>query len=108
MKKAYRDYQRVYIGESERAELTLRFFDFEKKAINHKGLHFGGDNVYMAYLIQDESVKIPKWYQLEFESNTPWLDIIDDMNVITFNNIENIKIYRAGDYGCIICLKHLK
>ena len=108
MTKVYRDYRRVYIGESERAELTLRFFNFEKKAIDHKGLHFGGDNAYSAYLIQDEEVEIPNYYQLVFENNSPWINIIDDMNVITLNNLENVKIYRAGDYGCIICLKHLK
>lgn len=108
MKKTYKDYKKIYIGESDRAELTLRFFNFEKKAIDHQGLHFGGDNAYSAYLIIDENVEIPKHYNLVFENKTPWLDIIDDTSVITFNNIENLKIYRAGDYGCIIYLKHLK
>ena len=108
MKKTYKDFKKIYIGESERAELTLRFFNFEKKAIDHQGLHFGGDNAYSAYLAQDENMEIPEQYNLAFESNSPWLDIIDDTNVITFNNIEHIKIYRASDYGCIICLKHLK
>ena len=108
MKKNYKDYKKIYIGESDRAELTLRFFNNEKKAIDHQGLHFGGDNAYSAYLINDENVEIPAYYELVFESNSPWFDIIDDVNVITFNNIENLKIYRSGDYGCIIVLNHLK
>ena len=108
MKKTYKDYKKIYIGESDRAELTLRFFNNEQKAIDHQGLHFGSDGAYDAYLIIDENVDIPEHYKLVFESNSPWLEVIDDMNIITFNNIENLKIYRAGDYGCIICLNHLK
>lgn len=108
MKKNYKDFKKIYIGESDRAELTLRFFNNEKRAIDYQGLHFGGDNAYNAYLINDENVEIPEHYNLVFESRTPWLDIIDDTNIITFDNIENLKIYRAGDYGCIIILKHLK
>ena len=87
MKKIYKDYEKIYIGESDRAELTLRFFNSEKKAIDYQGLHFGGDNAYDAYLINDENVEIPAYYQLVLESNSPWLDIIDDANIITFNNI---------------------
>lgn len=108
MKKNYKDYKKIYIGESDRAELTLRFFNNEKKEIDHQELHFGCDNAYDAYLINDENVEIPEHYNLVFESSSPWLDIIDDVNIITFNNIESIKIYRAGDYGCIIVVKHLK
>lgn len=109
MKKTYKDYEKIYIGESERAELTLRFFNNEKKEIDHQGLHFGGDNAYSAYLVQDVDVDIPEYYQLDFESSSSWLDVIDDLGLVhCFNCIENIKIYRAGDYGCIICLKHLK
>ena len=108
MKKTYKDFNKIYIGESDRAELTLRFYDFEKKATGFQTLHFGGDDMYRAYFVQDEEVDIPDYYQLVFESKTPWLDIIDDRGILTFNCLENIKIYRAGDFGCIIVLSHLK
>lgn len=109
MKKTYKDYKKIYIGESDKAELTLRFFNYWKKSIDCRGLHFGGDGTFEAYIIMDADVAIPGYYQLAFESNSPWLDIIDDMGLSCyFSNLENIKIYRAGDYGCIICLKHLK
>lgn len=109
MKKNYKDYKKIYIGESERAELTLRFFNSEKKAIDCQGLHFGCDGAFEAYIIMDADAAIPGYYQLVFESTSPWLDIIDDIGLSCyFSNLENIKIYRAGNYGCIIVLKHLK
>ena len=108
MKKNYKDFEKIFIGESDIAQLTLRYFNDDAKEVELDILHFGEDGAYNAYLIQDEEVEIPNHYQLVFDKQISWMDIIDDTGIIAFDCPANIKIYRAGNYGCIICLKYLK
>lgn len=109
MKKNYKDFEKIFIGESDISQLTLRYFNNIDKKVELDSLHFGEDGDYNAYLIQDEEdVEIPEHYHLVFDKQVSWIDIIDDMGIIAFDCPANIKIYRAGDFGCIICLKHLK
>ena len=108
MKKNYKEFDKIFIGESDIAQLTLRYFNKATKSVEHDSLYFGGDGDYNAYLVQDEEANIPSHYQLVFEKRASWLHIIDDTGIISFNGLESIKIYRAGAFGCIICLGHLK
>lgn len=94
--KSYKEYNRVYIGGSDCASLVLRAP--EKVQL----LKFMEDGDYMAYLV-DENAEIGAHYEKVFTA-TSWISIYDD-NGLTFEaNAEEINIYRAGNYGCIIQL----
>lgn len=94
-KRSHHSYERVFIGNSDIASLVLRSVPgvFE--------LHFGGDGNYSAYIV-DEECAIPDYYRFEWEGRN-WLWIYDDEGLtMRIEHRGAIRIYRAGDFGCII------
>lgn len=71
-----------------------------------KPINFGGDGEYGAWLI-DETVEVPEHYHLEFELKS-WCKIYDDETLKATFHAEQINIYTAGDYGCLIQLINKK
>lgn len=92
----YKSYEKKHIGSSDIASLTLRF-PSETKILN-----FGGDGSYHAYIV-DENAEIGSHYTLEVSGNY-WLKIYDDNGLSFEASAEEIRIYSAGSYGCIIQL----
>lgn len=101
IKEGYHKFPKYYIGDSEIASLIMVGCKKDSGATSEM-LDFVEDGDYHAYII-DEPCEIPEHYHLvsEFEA---WLKIYDD-NGLTFHAYApKIKVYRAGDYGCIIHL----
>ena len=92
--------EKVYIGDSDIASLTARACDEVFK------INFGSDNGYSAYLIEGEC-EIGSHYTLIADVEACWLKIYDD-NELSFKSTNywgkynKLKIYRAGEMGCII------
>ena len=94
--KNYKDYEKVFIGDSDIAALIL---SGDKGDVE---LKFGQDGRYNAYLVErteSEEVQIGEHYHKVFETDK-WLKIFDDggLTKVLFGKIT---IYRAGE-GCII------
>lgn len=94
--KTYKEFNKKFIGESDIAALTIR------SGMNCTSLNFGIDSAYQAYIVTDEA-EIGKHYELVFEGEN-WLRIYDDIELTLFARANKIKIYRAGELGCIIQL----
>ena len=92
--KDYHNYPIIYIGSNDIASLTLR------SPMEAKVLNFGIDADYNAYIV-DENAKIGSHYHLEYECET-WLKVYDDDNCMKTFYGDIIKVYRAGEMGCII------
>ena len=97
--KSYKEYDREFIGDSDIAALI-----FVKANI----LDFGCDGRYNAYVV-DENAKIGDHYTLEMEFETSsgfkaWLKVYDDEGLTADYSADKIRVYRAGDFGCIIQL----
>ncbi len=112
--KNYKMYPKVDLGYSDIACLVCmggreKITDSDDHLKAHV-LHFGGDNNYSAYLV-DEDCEIPSYYELVAEFSY-WLKVYDDCKLVyTSWKLEGNhfhKIYRAGDYGCIIQLSRKK
>jgi hypothetical protein len=100
----YKDYPSKYIGESDIANLTLRYC---KDGIKYENIHFGGDGSYDAYIVDDEDVYIGEHYELVISiKGLFWFEIIDDKGVTYSERMSGgnsiLNIYRAGSYGIII------
>ena len=100
--KSYKDFEKMYIGESDIACLTMVGFAPEQ-GLTAQLLHFGGDNAYSAYIVDEPDVEIGAHYSLvgRFDS---WLKIYDDRELVFERCSDKIEVYRAGEYGCIIHL----
>ena len=85
-----------YIGASDIAELTL-CCNGEKTP-----LHFGEDGTYHAYIVHG-TCDIPLHYA-EVAQFKDKIDIIDDDGFVTCYEANVIRVYRAGEFGCIIQL----
>lgn len=85
-----------YIGASDIAELTL-CCNGEKTP-----LYFGEDGTYHAYIVHG-TCDIPLHYAkvAQFKDK---IDIIDDDGFVTCYEANVIRVYRAGEFGCIIQL----
>lgn len=94
--KHYKEFTKIYIGDSDIASLILRGPDKLAE------LRFGGDNSYFAYECFGDVV-IGNHYTKVFESST-WLSIYDDHGRVyeNYRAGESVRVFRAGDYGCII------
>ena len=101
--KSYKDGGIVNLGYSDIAQLTMVVFDGED--ILRTAIRFGQDGRYKAYLIGADC-PIPDHYRLVEEywtSGDGWVWIFDDdRKTFTETVREYIKVYRAGDLGCII------
>ena len=98
-KKTYKDFEKTYIGSSDIAALTLT--GMGEDGVKAEILRFGGDNSYHAYIITEDDVEIPQHYELNHEFRT-WMTIFDDHEKTFKIRSKEIKVYRAGTYGCII------
>lgn len=92
--KNYRDYEKQFIGDSDIASLTMRSPE------GADVLNFGIDASYEAYIV-DGDTEIGSHYKLVYECEG-WLKIYDDMGFFVKFNGKSIKVYRAGEIGCII------
>ncbi len=96
-KSSYKDAKKIDLGMSDIASLTLRAPD--KAEI----LKFGGDSAYTAYFLDEDEAEyeIGEHYTEVFSCEN-WLKTYDDDILTNKIYAKTIKIYRAGDYGCII------
>ena len=100
--KSYRDYDRVYIGSSDIASLTI-VAPRDNGDPLAKSLDFGIDSNYFAYLVDGEA-KIGDHYKL-VQCCRYWMKVFDDQELTLKLHAPIIKVYRAADCGCIIqCL----
>lgn len=94
--KNYKDYLQTNIGYSDIASLTIRSCGIVAP------LDFGSDGDYRAYVV-DDNAEIPSHYQL-VQNLEHWVHIFDDAELTFSAKADHIRIYRAGDFGCIIQL----
>lgn len=95
--KYYKDFNKVWLGASDIAALTVRSCE---KVFS---LEFGEDNLYQAYECFGD-VEIGSHYRKVFEG-CRWLKIYDDMTLTYdkyFGEYDHVDIYRSGSFGCII------
>lgn len=99
--KTHYAYTKHYIGGSDVARLIIC------DAVDTKRLNFGSDGSYFAYFVDGDCL-IPDNYRLVYESpkselmDTVWVKIYDDDGLTQTLEGQKIKIYRSGDFGCII------
>lgn len=98
--KNYKDFEQTYIGSSDIATLILAGFR-EGVGFVTEPLSFGGDGNYYAYMVEGEDVQIGDHYALVSTFNY-WLKIYDDEDRTYYDDAEEFRICRAGDYGVII------
>lgn len=93
----YKDCGKVFLGASDIASVILR----TPNEVNI--LKFGSDGTYSAYFIDADKgeCEIGEHYKEEF-AFSGWLKVYDDDMVQCKLYAESIKVYRAGDFGCII------
>ena len=99
--KNYKEYDRELIGASDIATLILAGHR-DNIGLCLEKLNFGEDNEYKAYIV-DEDAEIGSHYKLIAEFNC-WLKIYDDDSLSYKCKADTIKVYRAGEMGCIIQL----
>ena len=97
--KSYREFFREYIGTSDIAALVMVGFKDNIGATSEL-LRFGKDSSYYAYVCEGE-VEIGSHYELVSEYQC-WLKIYDDTELVREFNGRTIRVYRAGEEGCII------
>lgn len=97
MMKHYKEFARVWLGESDIAALTIRSVG---EVYN---LKFVEDGLYHAYECFGD-VEIGEHYTKVF-TGSRWLKVYDDNSLRyhkCFREYDIVDIYRAGNYGCII------
>lgn len=101
----YKEFNKVYIGGSDVATLVAKGY-FPGEGVRVEMIKFGSDGEYHAYMVDEKNVEIGEHYNLVATFNK-WATIYDDEGFCTKLNADIIKIYRSGDYGCIIHLINL-
>lgn len=76
------------------------FVGCDENGLKTSTLDFGEDGSYMAYVV-DEDAEIGAHYK-KVADFKHWLKIYDDDELTYRVNAQEINIYRAGDFGCII------
>lgn len=96
----YKEFEKHYIGGSDIATLILAGYQ-DKNGLALDQLKFGSDGNYEAYIVNSKDVEIGAHYDLvnEFQG---WLKIYDDDGLVFEVVANNIRVYRAGEMGCII------
>lgn len=94
--KNYKDFEKKSIGSSDIASLTVR------SGMKVAPLNFGEDGAYSAYIVTEDA-EIGSHYKLTFEG-MGWITIFDDTRMTFEARADEIKIYQAGEFGCIIQL----
>ena len=92
----YKEYPKMFIGDSATASLTVRY------PHSAKALHFKTEGICEAYVV-DENAEIGEHYKL-VHSGRYWVRIYDDTSLSFSAAADSILIYRAGDRGCVIQL----
>lgn len=95
--KSYKDFPKVFIGYSNIGSLIA------KAPGKVQDIYFGGDGSYEAYIV-NEPASIGAHYEKVFDCSG-WLKIYDDESLTLTLKGEQIIIYRAGEFGCIIEVK---
>lgn len=98
MKRNYRDYRSIKIGDSDIASLIL--VGCSGHGLTSEILGFGIDGTYIAYIV-DGNAEIGEHYH-KTHTFTGWLKIYDDMGLTFDIDAKEIHVYRAGLQGCII------
>lgn len=98
--KSYKDFKEDYIGSSDIAALIA--VGCGKRGIKSEIIHFFEDASYDAYIVNGEA-EISSHY-IEVATFNHWLKIYDDNELVKEFKADTIKVYRAGDFGCIIQL----
>lgn len=101
--KNYKDFEKVFIGDSDVAALIVAG-NVAGEGLKTHILKFGGDGAYYAYII-DEQCEIPAHYEKVAVFNG-WMRVYDDEALRRKFYAEKITIFRAGDYGCIVFLQN--
>jgi hypothetical protein len=97
--KNYKNFGKIFIGESDIAALILVGCRNNEGLVTQP-LYFGEDGYYLAYILNEEA-EIGSHYRLEATFNH-WLKIYDDHELTYSIRADEIRIYRSGDFGCII------
>jgi hypothetical protein len=110
----YKKYK-LYIGSSDVACLTLT--GLKQDGVSATVLPFNGDGDYHAWVVADLDL-IPSYYMLkecysfkhiyltgEEESVKAWLNIYDDDGLVVELEAKEIRVYRAGEFGCLIYIE---
>lgn len=97
--KSYKDFEQKPIGDSDVAMLVLVGCR-AKDGIVTEPLRFGEDGSYKAYLVNGKA-KIGGHYK-KVATFHNWLKIYDDEKLTLKVEANEINIYRAGIFGCII------
>jgi len=95
--KYYKDFEKTFIGDSDVAALVL--VGYSEKGLKAEILHFGEDGAYSAYIT--ENAQIVEHYSLVSKFKR-WLKVYDDAGLTLRIEADEIEIYRAGAFGCII------
>lgn len=96
--KNYKSYPMITIGASDIASLILAGpGDTGLKLVE---LPFGEDGSYRAYMV-DEAAEIGSHYRMVAEFGS-WLRIYDDTGLAYEVAAKAIRVFRAGERGCII------
>lgn len=90
--------KKISIGSSDVAALVM-----DSASTDPVRLKFGADGNYSAYVVTN-SAMIPDHYTRVYGSRS-WLRIFDDGGHVTEFQAPNISVWRAGEFGCIVCLE---
>lgn len=95
--KSYKEYGGIPLGTSDSARIMLAGVK------DARFINFGEDGFYHAYLV-DENATIGEHYKLQFEMDgSAGASVYDDVErMATIPRCDVIKVYRAGNFGCII------
>lgn len=97
--KNYKEYDIVSIGYSDISTLILAGLT-QDGTLMTDALYFGEDGSYNAYLV-DENAEIGEHYKLE-KIFYHWVRFYDDEDMVREFKGDEIRIYRAGEFGCIV------
>lgn len=101
--KSYKEFKQEFIGDSDIATLIMvgpTVSENTNKYLTTEPLPFGEDASYKAYMVEGKA-EIGSHYHLVAEFKH-WLKIYDDEELTLNIRADHIKVYRAGEMGCII------
>ena len=98
--KNYKEFEKMYIGASDRAYLTVKNLDENKNQVAEDKLYFGEDGEYSAYITYGD-VSIGDHYKMMHKYSVE-IVIADDERNMFVASADSIEIYQAGEFGCII------
>lgn len=101
MRKSYKDFEKQFIGASDIAALVLVGYRAGEGAFPQM-LNFGKDGAYSAYVVPSEA-EIGGHYR-EVARFSHWMAIYDDDSFVKKFRANEIRVFRAGEMGCIIQL----